>query len=199
MKNQINKQLNRVSQVSLSEKQSVRTTFNLSENSNNAIDWLVEKNNLKPKEVFDLVCSNDNLIQLAVEAAGKNETGSSLKQVRKTFVISKRVLRLLNKLSKEHEVSRDLIVGSLILLFKLLLEKHSEEEKQREKKAHAIISDFLTNADDVEQQLKKLLDNDNPIIERFGLIVVVVMNLVSAITSKLSNGIPIEPDDFSQS
>jgi len=199
MKKQISKKLDRVSKTILSEKRSVRTTFKLSESSINAIDWLIKTNNLKPKELFDLMCSNENLIDFAIETARKNEKSKAVKQTRKTFVISTRVKRMLNKLSKEHELSRDLIFENLILLFKALLEKHSEDEKQKEKKAHTIISDFWTKAETVEQQLKGLLDDDSPILERFGLIVVVVMNLASAIESKLSNDVPIDPDDMSQS
>lgn len=199
MKKQISENLDRVSKIILSEKQSVRTTFKLSESSINAIDWLIKTNNLKPKELFDLMCSNENLIDFAIETAKKNEKSKAIKQTRKTFVISTRVKRMLNKLSKEHELSRDLIFEKLILLFKMLLEKHSEDEKLKEEKAHAIISDFWTKTEAVEQQLKGLLDDDSPITERFGLIVVVVMNLVSAIESKLSNDVPIDPDDMSQS
>jgi hypothetical protein len=106
---------------------------------------------------------------------------------------------MLNKLSKDHGLSRDLVFESLILTFKVLLEKHSENERQNEKKAHKIISDFWAKAEEVEQQLKGLLDDDSPILERFGLVVNVLMNLEMAIESKLSNGVPIDPDDMSQS
>lgn len=199
MNKKINKKLNRVSKTSLSEKQSVRTTFKLSESSNNAIDWLIKTNNLKPKEVFDLMCSNENLVDFAIEAVKKNGTSSSTKQTRKTFVISKQVLRLLNRYSEKHKLSRDLIVENLILLFKALLEKHAEEEKQREEKALTIISDFWSKAESVEKQLKDLLDDDSPILDRFGYVIVLLMNLSSAIESKLSGGVPIDPDDMSQS
>ncbi len=199
MNKKINKKLDRVSKTSLSEKQSVRTTFKLSEGSNNAIEWLIKTNNLKPKEVFDLICSNENLVALAIEAAQKNGEGSSTKQTRKTFVISKRVLRLLNKYSEKHKLSRDLVVENLVLLFKALLEKHAEEEKQREEKALTIISDFWSKAESVEKQLKDLLDDDSPILDRFGYVIVLLMNLTSAIESKLSDDVPIDPDDMNQS
>jgi len=195
--------LNRVSKTSLSEKQSVRTTFKISENCINAIDWLLKTNNLKPKELFDIICSNNDLVNLAAESAEKDNKNNSVKHTRKTFVISKRVLSLLNKKSKDDKgkliIQRDLIVEKLVLLFKALLEKHTEEEKKKEEKAQSIISDFWTKAEEIEKQLKNLLDDDNPILERFGLVIVLVMNLVSAIESKLNNDVPIDPDDFSQS
>jgi len=197
------KNLNRVSKTSLSEKQSVRTTFKISENCINAIDWLLKTNNLKPKELFDIIGSNNDLVNFATEAAIKDEKNNSVKHTRKTFVISKRVLSLLNKKSKDDKgkpiIQRDLIVEKLVLLFKALLEKHTEEEKKKEEKAQSIISDFWTKAEEIENKLKDLLDDDNPILERFGLIIVIIMNLESAIEKKLSNDIPIDPDDFSQS
>lgn len=199
MNNPDRKKLNGVSKISLSEKQSVRTTFKLNENCINVIDWLLKTNNLKPKELFDLICSNNDLINLAAEAAKKDDKDISIKQSRKTFVISKRVLRLLNKKSEKYGLSRDLFFENLVSLFKALLEKHTEEEKHKEKKAHSIISDFRTNAETVEKQLKEVLDDGNPILDRFSLVMVVVMNLAGAIESKLSNDIPIDPDDMSQS
>jgi len=199
MKRRAIKTLNRVSKTSLSEKQSVRTTFRLSDSGNNAIDWLIKANNLKPKEVFDIICTNDSLVEIAIEAAKKNKKSGSTNQTRKTVVISKRVLRLLNKLSNDEGLSRDVIVENLILLFKARLEKHSEEEKKKEEKADVIISDFWGKAEAVEKQLKKLLDDDNPILDRFSLVIVVVMNLALAIESKLSDDTPIDPGDMSQS
>ena len=196
MKKQNSKKLNLVSKTSLSEKQSVRTTFKLSENSKNVIERLIRTNNLKPKELFDLICSSDVFVDLAIEAAKKNDESASKKQTRKTFVISKQVLRLLNKHSKQYKLSRDLIVENLILLFKSLSEKHAEEEKQREEKALTIISDFWGKAESVEKQLKDLLSDNNPILFRFGNVIVLLMNLVGAIKSKLSNGVPVDPDEM---
>ena len=199
MKNQNIKKLNLVSETSLSEKQSVRTTFKLSEKSKNVIEQLIRTNNLKPKELFDLICSSDAFVENAIEAGRKSYENASKKQTRKTFVISKRVLRLLNKHSKQYKLSRDLIVENLILFFKSLLEKHAEEEKHREEKALTIISDFWGKAESVEKQLKELLDDDSPILNRFGYVIVLLMNLEGAIQAKLSNGVPIDPDDMAQS
>ena len=199
MKKQISEKLDRVSEKSLLEKQSVRTTFKLSESGLNANDWLIKKSSLKPKELFDLICSNETVIDLAIKEARKNKKSKAVKQTRRTFVISTRVKRMLNKLSKEHELSRDLIFENLIVLFQMLLKEYSEDERQKEKKAHAIISDFWGQAEAVEQQLKGLLGDGSPILERFGFVIAVVMNLTSAIESKWSNGVPIDPDDMSQS
>ena len=198
MNKQINQVFRNLDRVSQTDKQSVRTTFKLSDSSNDAIDWLIKKNNLKPKEIFDLMCSNENFVDVAIKTAKENQDVISTKQTRKTFVISRGVLRLLNRYSKEHELSRDVIVENLISLFKMLLEMQAEAEKPKEEEALKIISDFWSKAESLEDQLKALLGDDSPILDRFGKVIVVLWNLVQAIESKLSNGTPIDPDDMSQ-
>ena len=117
MEKQINQVFRNLDRVSQTDKQSVRTTFKLSDSSNNAIDWLIKKNNLKPKEIFDLMCSNENFVDVAIKTAKENPEVISTKQTRKTFVISRGVLRLLNRYSKEQELSRDVIVENPYLAF----------------------------------------------------------------------------------
>ena len=43
MEKQINQVFRNLDRVSQTDKQSVRTTFKLSDSSNNAIDWLIKK------------------------------------------------------------------------------------------------------------------------------------------------------------
>ena len=198
MQKQIDQVFRNLDRVAQTDKQSVRTTFKLSDSSNNAIDWLIKKNNLKPKEIFDLMCSNESFVDVAIKTAKENSEVISTKQTRKTFVISRGVLRLLNRYSKEHELSRDVIVENLISLFKMLLEMQAKAEKTKEEEAHKIISDFWSKAESLEDQLQALLGDDSPILDRFGKVIVVLWNLVQAIDSKLSNGTPIDPDDMSQ-
>ncbi len=80
----------------------------------------------------------------------------------------------------------------------MLLEMQAEAEKRKEEEAHKIISDFWSEAESLEDQLKALLGDESPIVDRFGYVIVLLMNLVMAIESKLSNGTPIDPDDMSQ-
>ena len=198
MEKQIDQVFRNLDRVAQTDKQSVRTTFKLSDSSNNAIDWLIKTNNLKPKEIFDLMCFNESFVDVAIKNAKENPEVISTKQTRKTFVISRGVLRLLNRYSKEHELSRDVVVENLISLFKMLLEMQAEAEKSKEEEAYKIIEDFWSKAESLEKQLKDLLGDDSPILDRFGYVIVLLMNLVMAIESKLSDGTPIDPDDMSQ-
>lgn len=188
------------SKINLTEKQSVRTTFKLTKKSIDAINWLIEKYDTKPKEIFDIMCSNENLIKTVIEyLTNNNNFNNSNTYIRKTFVISKLALRSLNAYSKKNKIARDLIVDNLIFVFEHLLKKIEENERKQEEKALSIISNFWGEAEKIEKELKTFLEDEHPILTRFSYVIVLLMNLTSAIKSKLEEGIPIDPDDFSQS
>ncbi|MBC2702952.1 hypothetical protein [Desulfobacula sp.] len=186
----------------LADKKSVRTTFKLSNKCINVLNKLLETHNIRPKELFDLICIDniiDSISDFQSNTTRKINKDSSVQLIRKTFVISKGALRIFNKKSEEFKLSRDSVVERIILIYKALLDSVTEIERKKEKKAYSIISDFVQKADDIENKLECLLRNDDPILERFGLIIVIIQNLQMAIQSKLEDGVLIDPDDFSQS
>jgi hypothetical protein len=178
------------------KKESKRTTFKLSKQSLNAIDWIVNTYEMPAKEVFDVFDKSDELVAHVVEITRDDEE-KDLPRERKTFVISKKTLNQLNRIAKSEGVQRDILVEKMVLIYKALLEKILEDEERNEKKALNIISDFLKQAEKTEAQLKKLLDNSNPILDRFSIITLIIDNLESAIDAKLTVGTPIDPDAFS--
>jgi len=188
-----------LSEVKLLDKQSVRTTFSFSEKGIDAIDWLMKRNNLKPKELFDIIPSSKEFVDYSVKEALNSKKDTTEKRSRKTYVISKNALRLFNKLSKENEISRDIIAEKLILSLKIILNAQSDNEKKQEEKALAIINELIEHKLLVEKELQKLLMEDNPILSRFSIGIIIDQNLSSAIDHKLKDGIAIDPDDYSQS
>jgi len=178
--------------------ESVRTTFKLSEDTHNIINWIIEEKNLKPKEVFDLIFDIKELVDFAVQLGQKNEKNNTTTSIRKTFVISKQALSSINKLSKDHKLSRDLIVENLLLFFKKFLEKFEERERKLEEKAYEIVNNLCEKSGDVEEQLIELLGRNNPIINRLGYAIVILSNLVGSIDNKIKNNVPIDPDDMTQ-
>lgn len=180
----------------LLERQSARTTFRMSEAVSDILDSLIEDNSIKPKEIFELMCSNENLLQIAVDVTKKDRKEDSGKGIRKTFVISKGALRILSRSSKKEIIPRDQLVETLIVLFKTLLEKQAVDQKENNKKASRIVSDLWSEAEEVEGKLKEFLDDDDPILDRISMVIVVIQNLSSAIEANLSEDIPIDPDEL---
>ncbi len=182
--------------TSLIKKESKRTTFKLSAQSLNAIDWMVDYYNMTAKEVFDSICSGDSIVEYAVKFAKESEGLADKELTRKTFVISQQALGFLNKTSDEQKISRDLLVNKLILIYKVLLDRSIEQEEKNEEKALKIIHEFWKEAEELETQLKALLGDEHPILTRLGTISIIIGNLYGAIESKLSDGTPIDPYDM---
>jgi hypothetical protein len=120
---------------------------------------------------------------------------------RKTYVISKRSFDLINKESKEIQVSRDIFVEKLIRIYMALRgvkAKKLVESKENHPKALKIIEQFVQHVNSTENYLKEVLVDDDPVLYRFGFVEVIASNLISAIKSELESGSPIDPEDISQ-
>ncbi len=188
--------------------QSVRTTFRLTKEGSEAMNRLAKNYGLKPKSLIQLCVTIDTrdskpkegTFMYSVLKSAKDITFSDLdRSVRKTLVISKESLGRLNKISKTFNIPRDLLVETLVRNVESGLKRSMEEKKKQHKKALEIINKFWSKAEEIEKELKKFLKDDDPILERFGIVIVIIMNLCTAIESELKEGTPINPDDFSQS
>lgn len=182
------------SEISL--KRSVRTTFKISNETNDSLNILQKELKIKPKELLDIICSNEKLIQVITKI--DDELCGNMNK-RKTLVISKQALQFFSHKSSELKIPRDILFNKTILTFKLMIDDVFKKEREKEQKAKEILTNFWGKAEIIEKQIMELLGDDNPITERFGLIITVIMNLSSAINNKLTEGKPIDPDDMSQS
>jgi len=70
---------------------------------------------------------------------------------------------------------------------------NEEMRKAKRKEALKIITEFESQADDIEVHLEKILDGDDPICSRFGIATVVLMNLRMAIEANINEDVPIDP------
>ena len=180
-------------------RESVRTTFSLSAEALAGLEWLVDDRGITKKEVFDDLCDFWVMLKSLKSDAFQApldfyfSTQKSTDRVRKTYVISDKARRTLEKEAKEYGVSRDVLVGSLILIAKSLTEAIEKERLAKHKKALEMIDDFWTKAEDLESELKDLLGSDDVIRERFSGVVMDIGELYFAIDSELKDGTPIDP------
>jgi len=77
--------------------------------------------------------------------------------------------------------------------------KELESIKKEHKKALKMINSYWEEGEKLDKSLERLLDKDDPIISRFGMVNVVLMNLSSAIKNELDTGVLIDPEDLAQS
>ncbi len=185
---------------------SVRTTFRLSAEALEGLEWLARQSGVTKKETFDELCNWLDVLKkknvLNKETFLKlRETHELLKKysgkhrgdlIRKTYVISDQARRTLEKTAKDYKVSRDDLLGNLILLVKGLIEAHEKKRLSNHAAALKMIDDFWHKAEDLESKLHELLGDDDPIYERFGMVVTGLMALSQDIEAEQKDGTPID-------
>jgi len=161
---------------------------------------LAKHHGITAKDVFDKFCQ-DSVIEIYADMASKTRDDQTppKKSVRKTLVISKGALKTLNDFSTKNQIPRDELVDSSLIFLQLVTKEVLKKEQENNPRALEIISEFITQADSVEEKLQEILVSYSPILGRFGSVMVILENLRSAINSNIEDGTPIDPDDFSQS
>jgi hypothetical protein len=144
----------------LTELQSVRTTFNLTKEGKEAIDFLLKEYGLKPKEIFDELFSDENtLVDAFLE---KSDKYSNQDKIKKTYVISKKALNWLNKNSKEKNIPRDILVASALATYVQIIFRKITTRAEKEKQAEVIINEFN------EKYNEAYAEATNQLIDIFG-------------------------------
>ena len=64
------------------------------------------------------------------------------------------------------------------------------------KKAVEIVDELWGHTEKIEKTLNTFLEKDDPILDRFSKLIVVIHNLSNAIKAEIENGIIIDPEDM---
>jgi hypothetical protein len=163
----------------LEDRQSVRTTFRITEEASKDIAWFAKKNRITQKEVFDKLFEQT---LLASETDGNTFFQSLLplaaggcpewnRTVRKSQVISRKALQTLNKISKERNVSRDVLVEYAVRFLKLLMEKMTETRKEAAEIYKKEVRDKFLAIPTIMLKIQNLLGDDDPIVVSLGELV----------------------------
>lgn len=182
---------------------SVRTSFSLSPEAMEAMDWLMEKIG-PPKEVFEGALAS-GLLDLTLDdmlrASGKAESGSDVhmpdmplpeNSIRKSFVIGNRTLQALKTQARRRKIKRDVLVTHLILSHKKATEEDHKRLFEKQNEAQKLLRGFWDLGSEVEGKIRELLGEDDPIFRafsaEFGWLEDQVLN---AIEGLLKDGAPI--------
>jgi hypothetical protein len=194
-------------------KKSLRTTFKLSQEATEMLASLTEAEGSTVKDFFDNFClallfaetpppwelkeqENDPLLTTLKDENRKAEFSKIDRQVRKTYVISQTALTMLARSAKQYNMSRDAFVEYIVRFSRELLDKQREETRKKHVEAFEIIKSRSAELENSLEELKRLLDEGDPIRERFGTVCIVLDNLYSAIEKELKDGTPINPNDL---
>lgn len=178
------------------DRQSVRTTFRLGKEANEALNWLARQQKITMKDVLDtsLEILEDVLILLSLDTSLKFPDINEPKGIRKTMVLTRGTLKRLKILSEKYGVSRDVLIDKAIRDSKERITRDVEETRVKHQKALELIADLELEASNVEMSLMMILEEEDPIRNHLGYAVNKIMNLHQAIKDELEKGIPIDPD-----
>lgn len=176
------------------EPKSVRTTITISQDTLETMDWIEQSEVYNLKEMLDIILNSKDLTDVIIKSFQKPQPSRASHTIQKSIVLSSSSLKKLNELSKKHGKSRNLLVSKAIQLMKLLIDNFKTKHKQ----ALNIVDKAGSYLIEVEQKLINLLRRDDPIVIRWGYVLVMWDNLHLAIQSELEDDIPIDPYDSSQ-
>ena len=182
--------LSKPSALDLRGRQSVRATFRLSEDCIDAISILAAQLGIKQKSVFDHLMEDDEVLKnVAREIEGAEFDRD--KAIQKTFVISRRSLSFLDKISRNHNAPRDALVEySVRRLLPIIANEREKHEKR--KKLRDEISGHFTRGKNILAKAETMLGKDDPIVDKLQTAISNYQNALKDIEQFIERGKIIE-------
>ncbi len=156
------------STADLRGRQSVRTTFKLSERSIHALSILACQMGIKQKSLFDHLIDDMRALRLIANEIEEYERKAH--RVAKTFVISRKTLENLEQVSSQFKTPRDALVELSIERIIPLVIREKEKHGQRKILLEELL-DYLAKGNKLLAEAEKKLGEDDPV---FGKILSIV-------------------------
>jgi hypothetical protein len=177
----------------LKGKQSVRATFRLTGGCIDAISIVAAQLGIKQKSLFDHLAEDiQSLESIAREI--KNEKLKKQNRTQKTFVISRRSLSSLDQISKLFNTPRDALIELSIQRLLPIINKEREKHEKRKVFLARIIKHFK-EGEKILNDLKKQLGDDDPIINKFEMVMSGYATAKNNIETFIDRGKSIEDFD----
>lgn len=146
----------------LKGRQSVRTTFKLSPRCIDALSLLATQLGIKQKSLFDHLIDDTQALKAIARDFDSPETNTN--RVPKTYVISRRTLESLEKISRHYQTPRDILVEFSIERIMPLIQQERKKHENR-KKLLKSLDELLERGRSLLQEADRSLDHDDPALE----------------------------------
>lgn len=145
-------------------RQSVRATFRLSERAIEVLSVVSVHLGIKQKSLFDhLIEDTEALSHIAGEIVPRGHDFKD--RVQKTFVLSRRTLACLERISKAFDAPRDILVErSIQRLLPLIDQEREKHEKHKE--VEKALREYLKDGRKILDRTRESLGEDDPIYEK---------------------------------
>lgn len=174
-------------------KQSVRATFKLTAGCIDAITVVSTQLGIKQKSLFDHLSEDaDALAAIALQA--QHVELKKLKRIQKTFVISRKSLLSLERISRDFDAPRDaLIEYSVQRLLPIILRERQRHENR--KQLLPTIRSYFEKGKAILNELNTRLGAEDPVCRRFETALTGYANAYDYIVSVVEKGRAIESFD----
>ena len=185
--------LTRTFTADLRGRQSVRATFKLSEGCIDAISIVAAHLGIKQKSLFDhLVEDARNLRAIAREI--QNIKISRQGRIQKTFVISRKSLTSLDRVSKNYNAPRDALVEFSVQRLLPIIAKEREKHAKR-KEILDTIADHFNEGKSLLYRLRDVLGVEDPVCQKLETVMAVYENAYANIEAFVERSKIIEEFD----
>ncbi len=171
-------------------RQSVRATFKLTEKAINTISIVSIHLGIKQKSLFDhLIEDTESLNVIAQEV--HSDPSKRGHRVQKTYVLSRKTLSSLDRISKIFDTPRDALVEYSIQRLLPLIAREREKHRLRKE----ILNDlgrFLDHGKKILRKSKEYLGEDDPVSDKIETALIASMNAYNYIDSFVEKGAIIE-------
>lgn len=145
-------------------RQSVRATFKLTEQAIDALSILSVHLGIKQKSLFD---------HMIEDAKALNQIAKELQvlefdlpdRIQKTFVLSRRTLSCLERVSKASDTSRDALVEYSLHRLLPLIEREREKHGKRKEVLNSLTG-YVKEGRKILEKARRILGEDDPVYER---------------------------------
>ena len=189
--------LPKMSSSALKGKQSVRTTFKLSQGCIQAISIVATQLGIKHRSLFDyLVEDADSLEALAKEIVNKEPTGNNGSQ--KSFIVSRETLQVIDSLCEKLKISRDMLIELSVRRLLPIIEKEMEGHRKR-KELFELVDKQYQESRKVLDMIKKSVGVEDPAYKAYKTTVAACKQVKKHFKEIISKGRVIEgfnPEDL---
>ena len=182
--------LPKMSSTALKGKQSVRTSFKLSEGCIQAINIVATQLGIKHRSLFDyLVEDTDSLETLAKEIVDKNPTNDKGSQ--KSFIVSRETLQALDSFCGKLKISRDTLIELSVRRLLPIIEKEMKSHNKR-KELFELVDKQYQESRKVLDLIKKGVGTEDPAYKAYQATVTACKQVKKQFNEILSKGKVIE-------
>ncbi|MGB3209158.1 MAG: hypothetical protein WBB19_00490 [Desulforhopalus sp.] len=170
-------------------RQSVRTTFKLSERSIEALSILARQLGIKQKSLFDHLIEDTQALKMIAREA--DDFSGRLQRIAKTYVISRKTLENLERVSIQYDTPRDALVEYSIERILPLLAREKKKHTKR-KMLLEELRGYLQKGSEILEHAENDLGRNDPIFLEILNMMRVVKHCCQGLEHSVERGSKIE-------